>query len=420
MGKTYRSNYMVTKQDYDDENMPNYMKKKNFNACKKHGTNLVVKNRYKLNKPNTDLDSSIEFTPSTVKNNVKKIAVNNINDNYNDIDVTIDDLKMNGLLLKNFINPTVDEYMIAIKQNAEALIFVKNPNEQIYIEAVKRKGLVLQYIKHPSEKVCFTALNQNPQALQFIENQTEEMIKFAIRKSPFATTMIKKPSQKLYYILLKENVNSYNWMDIKYLDDEFINTAWESIINHDGMMLEKCKKQTFKICEIAIEQNPNALMYINYALLTTKEVNQLCKSAIFKNPMTIQYITNAHTNNVIKINIKELSKLALQLNGMTMKYLCDCQQTYDLIKIAINNNSNAWELIKNKYFKFIFNKSAYIKIENKIDDCAVCYSSEPHFVKYFKCDHLFCRNCIYNTDDIKACPMCREHRVRKVPELYMN
>lgn len=420
MGKTYRSNYLVTKQDYDGENMPNYMKKKNFNACKKHGTNLVVKNRYKLNKPNTDLDSSTEFTISTVKNNVKKIAVNNINDNDHDIDITIDDLKMNGLLLKNFINSTMNEYMIAIKQNAEALIFVKNPNEQIYIEAVKRKGLVLQYIPNPSEKVCFTALNQNPQALQFIGNQTEEMIKFAIKKSPFTTTMIKKPSQKLYYILLKENVNSYNWMDIKYLDNEFINTAWESIINQNGMMLEKCKKQTYKICEIAIEQNPHALMYVNYALFTTNQVNQLCKSAILKNPMVLQYVTNAHTNDIIKIKIKELSRLAVQLNGMVMKYVCDCQQTYDLIKIGLNNNYGAHVFIKDKYFKYIFNESAHIKLENKIDDCAVCYSSGPHFVKYFKCNHLFCRDCIYSTDDIKVCPMCREHRARGCPELYMN
>jgi hypothetical protein len=246
------------------------------------------------------------------------------------------------------------------------------------------------------------------------------MIKFAIRKSPFATTMIKKPSQKLYYILLKENVNSYNWMDAKYTDNEFINTAWESIINHNGMMLEKCKKQTYKICEIAIEQNPHALMYVNYTLLTTKEVNQLCRSAILKNPMVLQYITNAHTNDIIKIGIRELSKLALQLNGMVMKYVCDCQQTYDLIKIGLNNNYGAHVFIKDKYFKYIFNESAHIKLENKIDDCAVCYSSEPHFVKYFKCNHLFCRDCIYRTDDIKACPMCREHRVRGCPELYMN
>jgi hypothetical protein len=419
MGKTYRSNYLMANVVYD-EDMPSYMKKKNFNACKKHGKNLVVKDRWRINNPHIDFCEEDIFTPSTIKNSLKQIAVNKVNEHNQDFDVTIDDLKINGMLLKIFINPTMNEYMIAIKQNADALIFVKNPNEQIYMEAVKRKGLVLKYIKNPSEKVCFTALNQNPQALQFIENQTEEMIKFAVRKSPFATTMIKKPSQNLYYILLKENVNSYNWMDIKYLDDEFINTAWESIINHDGMMLEKCKKQTFKICEIAIEQNPNAIIYVNYTLLTTKEVNQLCRSAILKNPMTLQYITNAHTNNVIKINIKELSKLALQLNGMAIKYLCDCQQRYDLIKIAINNNQNAYEFIKNRYFKFIFNESAYIKIEKKIDDCAVCYSSEPHFIKYFKCDHLFCRDCIYNTDDIKACPMCREHRVRKVPGLYMN
>ena len=204
MGKTYRSNYMVTKQDYDDDNMPNYMKKKNFNACKKHGTNLVVKNRYKLNKSNTDLDSSIEFTPSIIKNNVKQIVIKNITENYHDFDITVDDLKMNGLLLKNFINPTMNECMIAVKQNPDALIYVKNPNEQIYIEAVKRKGLVLQFIPNPSEKVCFIALNQNPLALKFIVNQTDEMIKFAIKKSPFATTMIKKPSKELYYILIKK------------------------------------------------------------------------------------------------------------------------------------------------------------------------------------------------------------------------
>jgi hypothetical protein len=419
MGKTYRRHYLLASLGYD-EDMPNYMKKTNFSECKKHGKNLIVKNRFKLNKLNTDFDSS-EFTPSTIKNSVKQIVTKNITENYHDFDVTVDDLKMNGLLLKNFVNPTMNECMIALKQNPDALIYVKNPNEQIYMEAVKRKGLVLQYISNPSEKVCFTALNQNPLALQFIVNQTDEMIKFAIKKSPFATTMIKKPSKELYYILIKENVNSYMYMDLAYTDDTFIDIALESLINKNGMMLEKFFKiQTFKLCEIAIEQNPNAIMYVNYALFTTKQVNQLCKSAIIKNPMVLQYITKAHNNNVIKINIGELSKLALQLNGMSLKYLCDCQQRYDWIKIAINNNPNAYEYIKDMYFKFIFNESAYIKLENKIDDCAVCYSSETHFVKYFKCNHLFCRDCIYNTDDIQACPLCRERRVRKVPGLYMN
>ena len=419
MGKTYRRNYLLASLGYV-EDMPNYMKKTNFSECKKHGKNLVVKNRFKLNQSNTDVDSSTEFTPSIIKNSVKQTLIKNITENYHDSDVTVDDLKRNGLLLKNFINPTMNECMIALKQNPDALIYVKNPNEQIYMEAVKRKGLVLQYISNPSEKVCFTALNQNPLALQFIVNQTDEMIKFAIKKSPFATTMIKKPSKELYYILIKENVNSYMYMDLKYTDVEFIDIAWEFVINKDGMVLKKCIKQTFKLCEIAIEQNPNAIMYVNYALFTTKQVNQLCKSAILKNPMVLQYITNAHNNNIIKINIRELSKLALQLNGMAIKYLCDCQQSYDLIKIAINNNPNAYEFIKDMYFKFLFNESAYIRLENKIDDCAVCYSSESHFVKYFKCNHLFCRDCIYNTDDIQACPLCRERRVRKVPGLYTN
>jgi hypothetical protein len=416
MGKSYRNNYLLAKVEYD-ESMPNYMKKTNF-RCNKHGKNLVVKDRRKINNSKFDF-SKQEYFKFPTKNSVKENIINNIDNTSGNDDVTIDDLKTNGLLLKNFNNPTINEYMIAIKQNADALIFVKNPTEEIYIEAVRRNGLVLQYIQNQSEKVCFTALNQNPLALQFIKNQTEEMIKFAVRKSAFTTTMIKKPSKELYYILVKENINSYNWMDTKYIDDEFINTTWEKILTKNGMMLRKCSKHSYKLYKIAIEQNPYAIQFINPELLASKELNYLCKSVIIKNPMILENIRNYHTYDS-RIDIVKHSKLALQLNGMALKYLCNCQQSYCMIKIAITNNPNAYKYIKNRYYKFIFNESAYKKSKNRIDDCAVCYSSESHFIKYFTCDHLFCRNCIYNTDDIKKCPLCRQEQVRIVPELYIQ
>lgn len=333
------------------------------------------------------------------------------NDGEDDTNITTYDLQANGLLLKEMINQTEDDCLAAVKQNGTAIIYAKHQTDAIKLAAVKQNGNVIQYIKNPDDKLCKAALYQNPNCLQFVKYQTEEMIFIAVKKNPLTVKMIKTPSVDLYFKLIDINIDSHQYMNSIYADATFMLSVWKKILCRDGLKLQNCKKQTFELCEIAIEQNPHAIQFVNYLIFSKIKMFNLIKSATIKKPSIIQYIVDYNKYNIIgKDNYNHILKLALNQNGLLVKYLSDTTyETYELYKLAVEQNKDAIYLIKNKYYKTILNDSSYVKSKKEIEDCAICYSSNEYFIKKFQCNHIYCRDCLQN-EAVKKCPMCRESR----------
>ena len=329
-----------------------------------------------------------------------------------DCNITIEDLKSNGLLLKEVIKQTEEQCLVAIKSNANALIYAKHTTEPILLAAVKQKGSMLKYIKNPNNKVCLAAINQDPNALEYIKYQTEEMILIAVKKSALATKLIKKPCLDIYKKIIKINLSANQYMDEKYIDEEFMLDIWKNILINDGLQLEKCKKQTLQLCEYAIESNPHAIQFIYHSInsiLSYAEYIYVFEMAINKDPHTLQYL-NDHIKLIFESHYIKLVKLAISLNGLTIKYVPNTNWiTYEIYKLAVEQNKKSVLLIKNKYYRHILNDELYVNSNKIIDDCLICYSSNKYFIKKFKCCHLYCRDCIQN-DLVKKCPMCRESR----------
>ena len=280
------------------------------------------------------------------------------------ISSSINQLKKNGLLIKNVLNHTLEKCLIAVKQNGKAIIYIKKPNDQIALEAVKQNGLVLEYIKNQNEKICLDAIYQNSMALQFVKYQKEDMIINACKKNPFTVTMIKNPTEELYGKIFINNVQTFKYMNIKMMTENFINTLWEKSIEKNGLLLEKCPWQTMNLCEIAIKQNPLAIKFINHVLFNQSQINQLYIVAVLIDGMVIEFIKNPR---------------------------------YDVAKIAIMQNKDAISKIKNNFLKSI--------LHIKIDECDICYSKISKFTM-FKCYHFYCNNCACKLD---KCPSCREN-----------
>jgi hypothetical protein len=332
-----------------------------------------------------------------------------------EVDITAEDLKHNGLLLKHVIKHTEDLCLTAVKQNANALIYAKCLTEQVMLAAVKQKGSMIKYIKNPSDIICKAAVTQDPNALEYIKYQSEEIILIAVEKSAIAAKYIKKPSLELYKKLININLNSYSYMDMNeaFITEEFIEDIWKKLLCNDGMKLENCRKQTSELCKYAIEQNPHAVQYIRPSIFTYKEYVTLLEIAVIKNSDVIQYILD---QVLTKTDLVNLVKIALTNNGLSLKHFSNMIVSYKLCKIAVNQNKGALVYIKNTYFKSILDDSLYTKSNREIDDCIVCYSSNKYFIKTFVCNHIYCRDCIVN-NTMKKCPMCRESREISVPIL---
>ena len=319
-----------------------------------------------------------------------------MDDSENELEiVSIDNLKHNGLLIKNVVNQTIEKCLIAVKQNANALMYIKKPNEEIYLSAVKQNGLILKLINKQTDKICLSAIKQNPMALQYVKHQKESMILYACEKNAYVVTMIKNPNINLYRMLFDINIHTFKYMNYTIMNPEFIDELWNKSIVKNGLLLEKCPHQTFELCKIAIEQNPHALKYINYDILSLYEIHELYTIASIKDGMTIQYMKNYINEEIIKLGIKQ--------NGLAIQFIIN--PSYELCKLAIAQNSNSLIKINNLYYKSILSNDLYQQSFdiNHEDTCLICYSDEIYFIKY-QCKHFFCRDC---TVKIDKCPMCR-------------
>ena len=56
----------------------------------------------------------------------------------------------------------------AVKNDGNALQYVKEQTEAVCLEAVKRNGDALRYVKEQTEAVCLEAVKRNGYALQYV------------------------------------------------------------------------------------------------------------------------------------------------------------------------------------------------------------------------------------------------------------
>lgn len=63
----------------------------------------------------------------------------------------------------------------ACKSYGSALMYIKNPTEEMCLEALKKDGTAIRFIKNPTEKMCSIATKQNPKASTFVRTSVKEM-----------------------------------------------------------------------------------------------------------------------------------------------------------------------------------------------------------------------------------------------------
>ena len=140
-----------------------------------------------------------------------------IKEEYMTYDIILVAVCQNGMALEFAPDHLKDKnvYYEAISQNPMAMKFVNDSSEDMNHYAVKKNGLSIKYISNPSEKTCNWAIKNNPRSLLFIRN----------------------PSEK----------------------------AFKSTMKRDGLLLKYIHpcNQSYKLCLRAVNQNPDALEYVN-------------------------------------------------------------------------------------------------------------------------------------------------------------
>ena len=107
---------------------------------------------------------------------------------------------------------TLEEQLVAVKQDPTSIRFIKNPSEEVQLAAVNKNGLAIQYIKNPSEELQLAAVKQNGYAIQYIANPSEAVKLAAVNQNGYAIKDIDNPTEQVQLVAVSNDGDS-----IKYI-----------------------------------------------------------------------------------------------------------------------------------------------------------------------------------------------------------
>ena len=133
-------------------------------------------------------------------------------------------LKRSGTLLEYIKNQTPELCVLALEQNALALLYVKEEflTEEICVLAVKKYGRMLQLIKQEfqTENICNAAVQQNGHALEFVKDelQTDELCMLAVKQNGWALQYAKNQTADLCIAAVQQISEAIMYVDCQYED----------------------------------------------------------------------------------------------------------------------------------------------------------------------------------------------------------
>jgi hypothetical protein len=133
--------------------------------------------------------------------------------------------------------------------------------------AIKNDGKALSYV--PLELVdytlCMTAVKNNGISLYYVPDELKDY------------TLIKNAAMK--------DVDALNYINPDDLSKEELRKLWLELLKKDGNVLYYIpgEEQTYKMCEIAIKQNPQAFLHISELVPNYGELISQAKKALQRN-----------------------------------------------------------------------------------------------------------------------------------------
>lgn len=184
----------------------------------------------------------------------------------------------------------------------------------------------------------------------------------------------------------------------------FSNGFVDSQKSTNGKLLKYVKEQTYELCKLAVEQDPEAFMFVKEEFIT----DELCELVLSKKGKMLQCFK--HKNMITE----ELYKLAVKQNGLALEFVKEEHQTYEMCKLAVEQNAWALQYVKNQtdeLCKLAVQKdgSTLQFVKNQTEEICILAVKNHHFAN----PHHYARNYVmmYVNDQYKdaardSLPVC--------------
>ena len=88
--------------------------------------------------------------------------------------------------IKHHPNPSESLCLLAVREHAAALQYIRNQTDVICLAAVREDGMVLQYVQHQTPEICLAAVQEDGRALQHVQQQSPEICLAAVQHRELA------------------------------------------------------------------------------------------------------------------------------------------------------------------------------------------------------------------------------------------
>jgi len=306
------------------------------------------------------IDSRKEIMQQRMKKGLSQIELANLisipKTNMRDIE--------NGKLIPN-------DKTISILEKELNIVLSFDCNLEITIDDIKINWRLIQYVKNQNHEICEIAVTKNWQAIKFIRNQTPKLCELAVKKNWRALEFIKKQTPELCKYGFEND-----WHCIQYLKFQTPEIS-EIAVKNNGLSIQYIIEQTDSLCELAVTHNWKALKFVR------NQTKNVCIAALKNNYMAIEMVRNQTESICLKaleidwkaLKFIKLRPLKLVKNSTPLTDDCCsiCQTNeeenwYQLIRCKHKFHSSCFDLCdKSSYKKCPLCRTEYVLPEEMKD-----------------------------------------------------
>jgi hypothetical protein len=269
------------------------------------------------------------------KNIIKKIIISKFKKNTQNL---LNQLEPEQLDKIDFLNKFYIIWIQAVKLNWHVLKNIPANDPEITNE---------QYIE-----ICELAVKQHSNALEFVkanamkDEQYLEICKLAFRHKGFNTLQYVpnlKRTFKICELAVKNNPFALEYVLVNNMRIEQYSEICRIAIINNGIVLKYIpyNKKTYEICKLAVQNNGQALNSVSYYYKTF----EMCKLAIQNDGFVLLNINLKHYVEITPKKYLKLCKLAVKQNGKVLQHVPEINKTLEICKIALQNNGFALEYV---------------------------------------------------------------------------
>lgn len=167
--------------------------------------------------------------------------------------------------LANIANQTEELQIIAINENKRSIMLCVNPTRKVLRKAVKNAGLKYIPDQYIDNDLCLLAVDYGADLkLIPVQFQTQELVDKAIQRNPYQ--IIHALPEYRNENDLRKFVEEANPKSLEELVDTCSYELLKTIIRRNPKAI-RLVKQTDELCQIALESDPNSIVYIKNATI---------------------------------------------------------------------------------------------------------------------------------------------------------